>query len=165
MANQFLRQIILGKSFSAIFAFLIVIFKIKALALAGVAQLVGASPHKPKGHVFDSRSGYMSRLRVQSLVRTQTRGNRWMFLSHIDVLHLHSLLPPQNSVSLSSGENKNIRDLQQIFSSCLYEMVEQISSRFTQTRIWIPSLPLLSYMIAGEVCNHSGLWFIPSSWK
>ena len=34
----------------------------KCGALASVAQLVGASSHKPKGHRFDSQSGHMPRL-------------------------------------------------------------------------------------------------------
>ena len=37
-------------------------------ALAGVAQLVGALSHKPKGRQFNSQSGHMPRLWVPSLV-------------------------------------------------------------------------------------------------
>ena len=40
------------------------------VSLAGVAQLVGESSCKPKGHGFESRSGHMPRLWVRSLVRT-----------------------------------------------------------------------------------------------
>ena len=40
--------------------------KNETAALAGVAQLVGASFPKPKGCGFDSRSGHISRLRVWS---------------------------------------------------------------------------------------------------
>ena len=51
------------------------------MALAGVAQLVGASSHRPKGHGFDSQSGYMPRLWVWSLVGAHMAGNQSKFLS------------------------------------------------------------------------------------
>ena len=61
-------------------------------ALAGVAQLVRASSHKPKGHGLDSWSGHIPRLGVQSLVRVHMRGNGLMFLSHITVFLSPSFL-------------------------------------------------------------------------
>ena len=45
------------------------------LALAGVAQLLGVLSYKPKGHRFDSKSGHMPKLKIQSLVRACMRGN------------------------------------------------------------------------------------------
>ena len=59
--------------------------EIKAEALAGVAQLVGASSHKLKGHRFDSRSEHTPEVRVQSLVGACMRGNQSVFFSHIGV--------------------------------------------------------------------------------
>ena len=44
-----------------------------------------ALSHKPKSHGFDSQSGHMSGLRVQSLVGVCSGGNTSMFLSHTDV--------------------------------------------------------------------------------
>ena len=44
-------------------------------ALAGVAQLVGASSCKLKGHRFYSRSEHMPRFRVWSRVRAPTGGD------------------------------------------------------------------------------------------
>ena len=44
-------------------------------ALAGVAQLVKVSSHKPKGQGFDSQSGHMSRLLVWSAVRAHRRSS------------------------------------------------------------------------------------------
>ena len=55
------------------------------MALAGVAQLVGASSHRPKGHGFDSQSGHIPRLWVLSPVPACARGNRSMFLSYIHI--------------------------------------------------------------------------------
>ena len=46
---------------------------VESMALAGVAQLVRVSSHKPKGHRFDSWSGHLPRLQVQSLVWARTR--------------------------------------------------------------------------------------------
>ena len=56
--------------------------KNKQTALAGVAQLLGASPPTPKGWGFDSQSGHMPRLKARSLVGLCMGGNQLMFLSH-----------------------------------------------------------------------------------
>ena len=56
----------------------------KAGALGGGDRFI-LSSSKPKGHRFDSRSGHMPRLLVQSPVGAHIRGNQSMFLSHIDV--------------------------------------------------------------------------------
>ena len=50
-------------------------------ALAGVAQLLGASSCKPKGHRFHSWSGHRSRLWVKSPFRARMRGTQLVFLS------------------------------------------------------------------------------------
>ena len=68
------------------------IYKIST-SLAGMAQLVGASSHKAKGRRFNSRSGYMPGLPVQSQVRASTRSNQLMFLFHVNV-SLSLFLPP-----------------------------------------------------------------------
>ena len=76
-------------------------------ALTSMAQLVGVSSHKPKGHRFDSQSGHMPRLWVRSLVGACVRGNQLMFLSHINgslPLSLPSLLS-KKSISMSSGKD------------------------------------------------------------
>ena len=52
-----------------------------------------ASSHREKGCRFDSCPGYMPGFQVWSLGRAHTRGNRSMFLSHIDV-SLSLFLPP-----------------------------------------------------------------------
>ena len=54
-------------------------------ALTSVAQLVGASAHKPKGHWLDSQSGHMPGLQVESPVGACAGGNWRMFLSYTDV--------------------------------------------------------------------------------
>ena len=101
------------------------------LALAGVGQLVGASSHKPKGHSFNSGSGHMLRLRVQSSVWAHVRGIWLMFLSHINVSLLSlSLSSPRSKklISMSSGEDKKkfllkstcLQSLYVIFTSSLY---------------------------------------------
>ena len=59
--------------------------KYQGFALTSVAQLVGALFGKPKICRFNSQSGHMARLQVQSPVGTHMRGNQLMFLSHIDV--------------------------------------------------------------------------------
>ena len=48
---------------------------------------------RAKGHLFNSRSGYTPRLRVQFPVGACVRGNQLMFLLHIDV-SFPLLLPP-----------------------------------------------------------------------
>ena len=60
--------------------------------LASMAQVVGALSHRPKGHKFNSQSGHMPRLWVQSPVRAHITGNQSMFLSL-------SLLSPFPSLS------------------------------------------------------------------
>ena len=50
-------------------------------ALASVAQLVGTSSGKLKGHGFDSWQGHMRRLWVQSPVGAHMRDSQSMFLS------------------------------------------------------------------------------------
>ena len=65
----------------------------KQEALAGVAQVVGASSScKPKGHGIESGSGHMPRLQYPFPVRACMKGNQWTFLSHVSVLPLSS--PP-----------------------------------------------------------------------
>ena len=64
-----------------------------------VAQLAGASSCTPKGCWFDSRSEHITRLQVWSPVRACTGGNRWMFLSHIDV-SISLFLPSSLSLCL-----------------------------------------------------------------
>ena len=82
---------------------------VESMALAGVAQLVRVSSHKPKGHRFDSQSGHIPSLQVPSLVRTHTRRKRSMFLSHINVPLPPSLSPSltlsPKSIIMSSGED------------------------------------------------------------
>ena len=63
--------------------------------LASMAHLVGALSYKLKGCGFNSQSGHMPRLWVQSLVGVLMGGNRPMFLSHIDIS-----LPLSPSLSL-----------------------------------------------------------------
>ena len=50
-----------------------------------VAQLVGAFSRITKGCRFDSQSGHIPRLRVQSLFGAHMGGKRPKFLSHKDV--------------------------------------------------------------------------------
>ena len=69
-----------------------------SIALAGVAQLVGAAFRALKGHRFDSWSGHVPRLGVWSLVRVHTGGNQSMLLS----LSL-SPLPKINECLLKQG--------------------------------------------------------------
>ena len=74
-----------------------------------------ASSHKLKGPGFDSQSGRMPGLQVQSPVRAHavpgwkcTMGNQSMFLSHIDV-SLPVLFPSLLSINnekMSSGEDE-----------------------------------------------------------
>ena len=71
-------------------------------ALAGVAQLVEALSHTPKGCGFDSRSGHMPRLGAQSPIGVRMRGHQSMFLSHTDM----SLSLPS---SLSNSINNNTK--------------------------------------------------------
>ena len=64
-----------------------------ALALAGVARMVGASSQKRKGFRFGSQTGHMPRLPARSLVWVRAGGNQSMSLPHIHVsLSLH-LIP------------------------------------------------------------------------
>ena len=60
-------------------------FKTDVVALAGVAQLIGASPCTPKGYGFDPQSGHTLRLWVCSQVRACKGSNQLMFLSCTDV--------------------------------------------------------------------------------
>ena len=66
-----------------------------------MVQLVGASPHTPKGCGFDSQSGHIPRLWVLPPVRVHMEGNRPMFLSHINVDLFLSLKP----INIPSGED------------------------------------------------------------
>ena len=84
--------------------------KILNLALASMAQLVGASSHKPKGHEFDSHSGHIPRLQVWPLVGVCERGSPLMFLSPIDV-SFPSLPLSLKSVGMSSGEDPKKKKL------------------------------------------------------
>ena len=69
---------------------------------AGVAQLVGASSHTPKGWQIDPQSGHTPRLWVWSLVGAYTGGNWSTFLSHNDVcLSFFLFLSLSLSLSLS----------------------------------------------------------------
>ena len=81
-------------------------FKMSTYALASVAQLVAVLPSKWKGYRYNSQSGHMPRLWVQSLVRACTKGNQEMFLSHIVSLSLSLslslILPPSFPLSLKS---------------------------------------------------------------
>ena len=62
-------------------------------ALAGVAQLAGASSGTPKGFRFNSQSGHTPSMQVRSRsVRAHKRGNQLMFLSH-DSVSLSLSLP------------------------------------------------------------------------
>ena len=75
-------------------------FKFSGQALAGVAQLVGVSSPKLKGHGFDTWSGHMPRLWVLAQVRVCTRGNGTMFLSCVVVSLLSfSLLSPCSKIN------------------------------------------------------------------
>ena len=71
-------------------------------ALADMAQLFGVLSHKLKGFGFNSQSGHMSELQLQSLVRACVKGNQLMFLSLSPYLPL-SL----ESMSRPSDEDKN----------------------------------------------------------
>ena len=62
--------------------------------LASMAHLVGALSYKLKGCGFNSQSGHMPGLRARSLVGAHARGDRLMFLSHIDVSLPLFLLSP-----------------------------------------------------------------------
>ena len=81
--------------------------------LGQVVQLVGASPHTPKGCRFNSWSGHIPRLRVQSPVRAHTGDNQSMFLSHINVSlslslsHAHLLCLSQINKHLHVKMEKN----------------------------------------------------------
>ena len=68
------------------------IFKNKALALASVVQLVGASC-TPEGQELNSWSGHVPRLLVCFLVRVYMEVSQLMFLSHIHVSLSLSLNP------------------------------------------------------------------------
>ena len=78
-------------------------------ALAGVAQLVGASSSKPKGLGFNSQSGHLPRLRVRSPVGAHMRGKRLMFpLTPLFLCPPHPALSSPlslKSISMSSGED------------------------------------------------------------
>ena len=111
--------------------------------LAGVAQLVGASSCKLEGCRFDSRSGHMPRLQVWSPVGARTRGNRSMFLSHIDVfLPLSFSLPSLlKSISMSSGED--FRKAKGSVKLCVGpKVVWSLWVRFQGgMQCWVPSRP------------------------
>ena len=66
-----------------------------------VVQLVGPLFCTPKGCGFDSQSGHIPRLQVQSLVRAHSEEDRLMFLSQNDV----SLPTSLKSINIFSGEN------------------------------------------------------------
>ena len=71
------------------------------MALDSVAQLVGAMPCRPVGCGFDSRSGHMPRLQVQSPVRVCMRRQP------IDVcLSLYLSLSLSLSLSLPLSQKK-----------------------------------------------------------
>ena len=72
---------------------------------ASVAQWVGCRPRKVKGQQFDSQSGRMPGLGVQSLAGAHAGGTWVMLLSHIDV-SLPLWLPP--FPSLQKKEKKLI---------------------------------------------------------
>ena len=61
-----------------------------------VAWLVGASSCTPKVCGIDSWSGHIPRVQVWSPVGACTRGNKFMFLSHIDVPLSLSLINKHN---------------------------------------------------------------------
>ena len=82
-------------------------FKNKAVALDGVAPLVGASACKPKSCGFSSWSGHIPGLWVRSPLRVYMGGNQSMFLSHIDV-SLSSSLSLTLSLPLSLKAMKNV---------------------------------------------------------
>ena len=63
------------------------------ITLTNVAQLVGASSCKPRGHGFDSWSGHMPRLWVQSLVGACKRDNQSVFLMSMFLSLSPSSLP------------------------------------------------------------------------
>ena len=67
----------------------------------------------PKGCRFDSQSGHIPRLQVQSPVGVHTGGNLLMFLSHIDVSLSHrflSLSPTPKSINISLGEDSTKKE-------------------------------------------------------
>ena len=77
----------------------VLVLKRQPHALAGVAKLVGALLHKPKGRRFDSQSGHIPGLQVQSSVGACSRGKiHNVSLSH----HCFSALSPSNPLSLKS---------------------------------------------------------------
>ena len=60
----------------------------------GWCGLVGMSSGKLKGHQFNSRSGHIPGLWVQSLIGVHTRGNWSVSLSHMDISVPPFPLPP-----------------------------------------------------------------------
>ena len=81
-------------------------------ALVDVNQLDRASSHVLKCCGFDSLSGHIPKLQVQSLVWECMEGSQLMFLSHIDVS-----LSLKSNERMSSGEDK--KNTQQQLDQCL----------------------------------------------
>ena len=93
-------------------------------ALAGVAPLVGALSHGPKGREFDSLSGHIHGFQVQSPVRVCTRRKP------TDVslpLSLFSLLPPL-PLSRSNEKMVEINIPQVEINICFYLIKESHST-------------------------------------
>ena len=65
-------------------------------APAGVAQMVGLSSHRPKGHGFDFQSGDIPRLWFNPWWGHLQESTQWMFLSDINVF-LSFFLPNKSN--------------------------------------------------------------------
>ena len=93
----------------------------KASGPGQVGQSVGALPPMPEGCGFDSWSGHMPRLWVQSSIGACTAGNPSMFLSHTGNSSLS--LPPlplslKSMVEISSGNDKKKKKKERSLSYC-----------------------------------------------
>ena len=77
--------------------------------------MFGATSWTRKGCSLDPQSGHIPSLWVRSLVGAHIGGNRWLFLSHIDVSL--SVLPPTPSFFSKNQYQKE--DFFKSFSKCL----------------------------------------------
>ena len=80
--------------------------KIKRRALDGVAQVVGALSCKSKVSRFDSQSGHLPRLQVQSLTGCVQEATDWSFSHRCPSFSRPSLPLSLKSVNMSLGEDK-----------------------------------------------------------
>ena len=99
------------------FYFIIICNEIITYCPGRVAQLVGASLGTPERFQVDPQSRHIPRLRFWSPVGATTGGNRWMFLSHINVsLSFHFSLSKIYKPDLGWGLKKEeILPIQYLF--------------------------------------------------